>query len=422
VLFEIIDDMQRPFPMNRLIQGDVGSGKTVVALLTMLMAVSNGFQAALMAPTEILAEQHLSTLRALLRPLDLEVALLTSNVKGKSRQQLLERIAQGEVSLLVGTHALLYDEVQFHRLGMIVVDEQHRFGVLQRASLRRKGLTPDVLVMTATPIPRTLAMTLYGDLDLSVIDEMPPDRRPVRTTVMGEARRAQAYAIVRREVKQQQQAYIVYPLIEESESLDLGAAVAMAQHLQHDVFPEFRVGLLHGRLPSDEKDAIMQAFVEGAIDILVSTTVIEVGVDVANATVMLVENAEHFGLAQLHQLRGRVGRGKAQAYCVLLTGPALSKEGRQRLRVMQDSTDGFFVAEQDLQIRGPGELLGTKQSGLPELRVGNILHHTTCLEQARRAAFELLKEDPSLTQPEHQALAAAAQMRWGGRLELAAIG
>ena len=422
VLFEIIDDMQRPFPMNRLIQGDVGSGKTVVALLTMLMAVSNGFQAALMAPTEILAEQHLTTLRALLRPLDLEVALLTSTVKGKNRQQLLERIAQGEMPLLVGTHALLYDEVQFHRLGMIVVDEQHRFGVLQRASLRRKGLTPDVLVMTATPIPRTLAMTLYGDLDLSVIDEMPPDRRPVRTTVMGEARREQAYEIVRREVKQQHQAYIVYPLIEESESLDLGAAVAMAQHLQHDVFPEFRVGLLHGRLPSEEKDAIMQAFVQGELDILVSTTVIEVGVDVANATVMLVENAEHFGLAQLHQLRGRVGRGKAQAYCVLLTGPALSKEGRQRLRVMQDSTDGFFVAEQDLQIRGPGELLGTKQSGLPELRVGNILHHTTCLEQARRAAFELLKEDPSLTQPEHQALAAAAQVRWGGRLELAAIG
>ena len=422
VLFEILEDMQRPYPINRLIQGDVGSGKTVVALLTMLMAVSNGFQAAIMAPTEILAEQHLATLRDMLRPLDLEVALLTSTIKGKSRQQLLERIAQGEVPVLVGTHALLYDEVQFHRLGMIVVDEQHRFGVLQRASLRRKGLTPDVLVMTATPIPRTLAMTLYGDLDISVIDEMPPDRRPVRTTVMGEARREQAYATVRREVKQRHQAYIVYPLIEESESLDLGAAVAMAQHLQHDIFPEFRVGLLHGRLPSEEKDAIMQAFVQGELDILVSTTVIEVGVDVANATVMLVENAEHFGLAQLHQLRGRVGRGKAQAYCVLLTGPALSKEGRERLRVMQDSTDGFYVAEQDLQIRGPGELLGTRQSGLPELRVGNILHHTTCLEQARRAAFELLKDDPALTQPEHQALAAAAQVRWGGRLELAAIG
>jgi len=422
VLFEILDDMQRPFPMNRLIQGDVGSGKTVVALLVMLMAVSNGFQAALMAPTEILAEQHLMTLRTLLRPLDLEVALLTSAVKGRSRQQALERIAQGEVALLVGTHALLYDEVQFHRLGMIVVDEQHRFGVLQRASLRRKGLTPDVLVMTATPIPRTLAMTLYGDLDLSVIDELPPDRRPVRTTVMGEGRREQAYDIIRREVKKRHQAYIVYPLIEESESLDLGAAVAMARHLQQDIFPEFRVGLLHGRLPGDEKDAIMQAFVQGEIDILVSTTVIEVGVDVANATVMLVENAEHFGLAQLHQLRGRVGRGTAQAYGVLLTGPALSKEGRQRLHVMQDSTDGFYVAEQDLQIRGPGELLGTRQSGLPELRVGNVLHHSASLEQARQAAFALLQADPNLTQPEHHALAAAAQMRWGGRLELAAIG
>jgi ATP-dependent DNA helicase RecG len=305
---------------------------------------------------------------------------------------------------------------------MIVVDEQHRFGVLQRASLRRKGLTPDVLVMTATPIPRTLAMTLYGDLDLSVIDELPPDRRPVRTTVMGEGRREQAYDIIRREVKKRHQAYIVYPLIEESESLDLGAAVAMARHLQQDIFPEFRVGLLHGRLPGDEKDAIMQAFVQGEIDILVSTTVIEVGVDVANATVMLVENAEHFGLAQLHQLRGRVGRGTAQAYGVLLTGPALSKEGRQRLHVMQDSTDGFYVAEQDLQIRGPGELLGTRQSGLPELRVGNVLHHSASLEQARQAAFALLQADPNLTQPEHHALAAAAQMRWGGRLELAAIG
>lgn len=422
VLEEILADMQRPYPMNRLIQGDVGSGKTVVALLAMLLAVSNGFQAAIMAPTEILAEQHLTTLRTLLAPLDLDVALLTGTVKGRSRRQLLAQIAQGAVSLLVGTHALLYDEVQFHRLGMIVVDEQHRFGVMQRAHFRRKGLTPDVLVMTATPIPRTLAMTLYGDLDLSVIDEMPPNRRPVRTTVLGEARRAQAYDLVRREVRKQHQAYIVYPLIEESDSLELGAAVAMAAQLQHDVFPEYRVGLLHGRLPAEEKDAIMQAFVQGELDILVSTTVIEVGVDVPNATVMLIENAEHFGLAQLHQLRGRVGRGQAQSYCALLTGAALSQEGRERLRVMQESTDGFYVAEQDLQIRGPGELLGTKQSGLPSLRVGNILHHTACLEQARRAAFELLETDPHLAASEHQVLAAAAQTRWGGRLELAVIG
>lgn len=422
VLAEILADMQRPFPMNRLIQGDVGSGKTVVAVLAMLMAVSNGFQAALMAPTEILAEQHLTTLHDLLRPLAIEVELLTGAIKGRSRQQLLERIARGEIAMLVGTHALLYDEVQFHRLGMIVVDEQHRFGVLQRATLRQKGLMPDVLVMTATPIPRTLAMTLYGDLDLSVIDELPPGRLPVKTTVLSAARRDRAYEAIRREVRKGHQAYIVYPLIEESETLDLGAAVAMASHLQHDVFPEYTVGLLHGRLSSEEKEAIMQAFVQGTLHILVSTTVIEVGVDVPNATVMLVENAERFGLAQLHQLRGRVGRDVAQATCILLTGDKLSKEGRQRLRVMEESTDGFYVAEQDLQIRGPGELLGTRQAGLPELRVGNVLHHGILLEQARQAAFALLEADPDLQQPEHQALVMATQTRWGRRFELATIG
>jgi ATP-dependent DNA helicase RecG len=422
VLFEILADMQRPFPMHRLIQGDVGSGKTVVALLAMLMAVSNGFQAALMAPTEILAEQHLGTLQDLLRPLDLAVVLLTSTIKGKGRQQLLSRIAGGEVALIVGTHALIYEEVQFHRLGMIVVDEQHRFGVLQRARLRHKGLTPDVLVMTATPIPRTLAMTLYGDLDLSVIDELPPARLPVRTSVLSTARREHAYDMVRREMAKGHQAYIVYPLIEESESRDLGAAVEMARRLQHDVFPAWRVGLLHGRLPAEEREAIMQAFKQGALDILVCTTVIEVGVDVPNATVMVIENAERFGLAQLHQLRGRVGRGSAQAYCVLVAGQALSREGRQRLRVMQESTDGFYVAEQDLQLRGPGELLGTKQSGLPEIQVGNLLHHGIWLEQARGAAFALLEADPDLTQPAHQALLAAMRVRWRDRLELASIG
>jgi ATP-dependent DNA helicase RecG len=422
VLLEILADMQRPCPMNRLIQGDVGSGKTVVALLAMLMAVSNGFQAALMAPTEILAEQHLATLRDLLRPLDLEVALFTSGTKGRARHNLLARIAAGEIPLVVGTHALIYEEVQFQRLGMIVVDEQHRFGVLQRARLRRKGLTPDVLVMTATPIPRTLAMTLYGDLDLSVIDELPPDRLPVRTSVLSAARRERVYETVRRETAKGHQAYIVYPLIEESETLDLGAAVEMATHLQHDVFPEYRVGLLHGRLAAEEREAIMQAFKQGALDILVCTTVIEVGVDIPNATVMVIENAERFGLAQLHQLRGRVGRGPVQAYCLLLAGQTLSKEGRQRLRVMEESTDGFYVAEQDLQIRGPGELLGTKQSGLPELQVGNLLQHGIWLEQARGAAFALLETDPDLTRPAHQALLAAMRARWRDRLELAAIG
>ena len=422
VLDEILTDMRRPFPMNRLIQGDVGSGKTIVALLAMLLAVSNGQQAALMAPTELLAEQHLATLRALLRHLDLEVALLTGTVKGRSRQNVLQRIADGEVSVLVGTHALLYENVQFHGLGMIVVDEQHRFGVMQRAGLRQKGLRPDVLVMTATPIPRTLAMTLYGDLDLSTLDELPPGRLPVKTVLLNEKRREQAYDVVRREVGKGHQAYVVYPLIEESESLDLGAATAMAEHLRHTVFPEYEVGLLHGRLAAEERDAIMRGFAEGGIQILVSTTVIEVGVDVANATVMLIENAERFGLAQLHQLRGRVGRGTARATCLLLPGEKLSRESRQRLKVMQESTDGFYVAEQDLQIRGPGELLGTKQSGLPELRVGDILHHGAWLERARQAAFALLDEDPHLSREAHRALLQAVQTRWGRQFELATIG
>ena len=422
VLDEILADMRRPFPMNRLIQGDVGSGKTIVALLAMLLAVSNGQQAALMAPTEILAEQHLATLRALLQHLNLEVALLTGTLKGRSRQNLLQRIAAGEVSVLVGTHALLYENVQFHGLGMIVVDEQHRFGVMQRAGLRQKGLRPDVLVMTATPIPRTLAMTLYGDLDLSILDELPPGRLPVKTVLLSEKRREHAYEVVRREVGKGHQAYIVYPLIEESESLDLGAAAAMAEHLRHAVFPEYEVGLLHGRLAAEERDVIMRAFTEGRLQILVSTTVIEVGVDVANATVMLIENAERFGLAQLHQLRGRVGRGSARATCLLLPGQKLSRDSRQRLKVMQESTDGFYVAEQDLQIRGPGELLGTKQSGLPELRVGNILHHGVWLERARQSAFALLDEDPHLSREEHRALLQAVQTRWGRQFELATIG
>ncbi len=422
VLDEVLDDMQRPFPMNRLIQGDVGSGKTVVALLVMLMAVSNGFQAAIMAPTEILAEQHAATLRELLEPLELDVALITGSLKGRARRQQFEQVTRGDAALVVGTHALIYDEVQFHRLGMIVVDEQHRFGVLQRATLRSKGLTPDVLVMTATPIPRTLSMTLYGDLDLSVIDELPPGRLPVQTKVLRAGRRDQAYRRIRREVSRGQQAYIVYPLVEESEHLDLGAAVDMAEQLQQEVFPDHRLGLLHGRLSSEDKDAIMRAFKQRDLDILVCTTVIEVGVDIPNATVMVIENAERFGLAQLHQLRGRVGRGADQAYCLLVAGDKLSKEGRQRLLVMQESHDGFYVAEQDLQIRGPGELLGTKQAGLPELHVGNLLHHGVWLEQARRAAFALIETDPNLSQAEHQAHRHALSTRWRDRFELAAIG
>ena len=422
VLDEILADMRRPFPMNRLIQGDVGSGKTIVALIAMLMAVSNGLQVALMAPTELLAEQHSSTLRALLRHLDLEVALLTGTVKGRNRQKLLQRIAGGDISILVGTHAILYENVQFNGLGMIVVDEQHRFGVMQRAGLRQKGLHPDVLVMTATPIPRTLAMTLYGDLDLSLLDELPPGRLPVKTVVLTDKRRNHAYDVVHSEIAKGHQAYVVYPLVEESESLDLGAATAMAEHLRRSVFPEYEVGLLHGRLAAEERDAIMGAFVGGRLKILVSTTVIEVGVDVANATVMLIENAERFGLAQLHQLRGRVGRGSAPATCLLLAGKRLSREGRHRLQVIQQSTDGFYVAEQDLKIRGPGELLGTRQSGLPELRVGDILRHAVLLEQARQAAFTLLEGDPGLQRQEHRVLRQAVQARWGRQFDMATVG
>jgi ATP-dependent DNA helicase RecG len=423
VLEEVLDDLQRPFPMNRLIQGDVGSGKTVVALLAMLMAVSNGFQAAIMTPTEILAEQHAATLRDLLSAsLELDVALLTGSLKARARREQLAKVAGGQAAIVVGTHALIYDEVQFHRLGMIVVDEQHRFGVLQRATLRSKGLTPDVLVMTATPIPRTLSMTLYGDLDLSVIDELPPGRLPVQTKVLRAGRRDQAYRRIRREVSRGQQAYMVYPLIEESEKLDLGAAVEMVGQLQQEVFPDYRIGLLHGRLSSEDKEAIMRAFKQRELDILVCTTVIEVGVDIPNATVMVIENAEHFGLAQLHQLRGRVGRGADQAYCLLIAGDKLSKEGRQRLLVMQKSNDGFYVSEQDLQIRGPGELLGTRQAGLPELHVGNLLHHGIWLEQARRAAFAVIATDPNLSQPEHRSLRHALSTRWRDRFELASIG
>ena len=422
VLDEILTDMRRPFPMNRLIQGDVGSGKTIVALLAMLLAVSNGLQVALMAPTELLAEQHFATLRTLLRHLDLEVALLTGTVKGRNRRRLLERVADGEISMLVGTHAILYENVQFHGLGMIVVDEQHRFGVMQRAGLRQKGLRPDVLVMTATPIPRTLAMTLYGDLDLSVLDELPPGRRAVKTVLLTAKRRNHAYDVVRSEVAKGHQAYVVYPLVEESESLDLGAATAMAEHLRHEIFPEHEVGLLHGRLAAEERDIIMSAFVAGRLKILVSTTVIEVGVDVPNATVMVIENAERFGLAQLHQLRGRVGRGSAPSTCLLLAGNRLSREGRHRLEVIQQSTDGFYVAEQDLKIRGPGELLGTRQSGLPELRIGDILHHAFWLEQARQAAFTLLEDDPSLDRQEHRVLLQAVQARWGRQFEFATVG
>jgi ATP-dependent DNA helicase RecG len=421
-LREILADMAGPHPMNRLLQGDVGCGKTIVALYAMLVAVDNGYQAALMAPTEILAEQHAGRLSAFAERVGVELALLKGGQPKRQREKRLCRIAAGEVSLVVGTHALIQEEVQFARLGLAVVDEQHRFGVLQRATFKDKGLSPDVLVMTATPIPRTLALTVYGDLDLSVIDELPPGRHPVQTRVYSESRRRDLYRFLEQEIAKGRQVYVVYPLIEESEKSTLKAATAMARHLQEEVFHRIRVGLLHGRMKGEEKDAVMGAFQRGEIAILVSTTVIEVGIDISNATVMVVEHAERFGLTQLHQLRGRVGRGGETAHCLLVVRYPLSEEARQRIEAMTRTTDGFQIAEEDLRIRGPGEFFGTRQSGLPDLRAANLLRDSRILALAREEAFRLAAEDPSLARPGYRPLRLALDRRWGERLGLMEVG
>ena len=418
---EIRQDMAAPHPMNRLLQGDVGSGKTVVAALAILTAVEAGYQAALMAPTEILAEQHRRTLGALLEPLGVRVALLTHATKGKARREERAGIEEGAIDCAVGTHALVQGGVTFKRLGLAVVDEQHRFGVMQRATLRGKGETPDVLVMTATPIPRTLALTLYGDLDVSVLDELPPGRTPVRTYARGEGKRAEIYDFLRTQMREGRQVYVVCPLVEESELVDLRDATEMANRLQHEVFPECRVGLLHGRVSSQDKDGIMAAFRDGEIQLLVSTTVIEVGIDVPNASVMLVEHAERFGLSQLHQLRGRVGRGPWKSYCILLHG-ARSDDARRRVDAMVETSDGFRIAEVDLELRGPGDFFGTRQSGLPAFKVADLLRDAAQLEGARQDAFALVARDPSLQAPEHRALRTALLARWRRKLDLAGVG
>ena len=419
---EIKEDLKRPHPMNRLIQGDVGSGKTVVALLACLYVVECGYQSAIMAPTEVLAEQHYLNLRRWVEPLGVKAALLTSSIKGSEREDLYGRIRRGDVQLVIGTHAVIQEAVEFQRLGLAIIDEQHKFGVVQRGLLKKKGGNPDVLVMTATPIPRTLAMTIYGDLDVSVIDEMPPGRMPVETRVFGESARGKVYRIVEEEVKKGRQAFIVYPLVEESEKLDLKDATRMAEHLQKDVFPGFRIGLLHGRMKTDEKEAIMIEFKEGRIQILVATTVIEVGIDIPNASVMVVEHAERFGLSQLHQLRGRIGRGRYPSKCILLAQYRSSEEARVRLRAMERTTDGFQIAEEDLSLRGPGEFFGVRQSGLPDFRVAHIVRDTPILVEARKEAFRLIQEDPGLTHPSHLGLKEVLMSRWRGRLELATIG
>jgi len=422
VLTEIKNDMMAPHPMHRLVQGDVGSGKTLVALMAALLAVENGYQVAVMAPTEILAEQHWHTMHRWCAELGIETVLITSGMKGKQKGEVLSRVADGRANIVIGTHAVIQEKVEFARLGLGIIDEQHRFGVLQRGILRKKGENPDILVMTATPIPRTLAMTLFGDLSLSVIDELPPGRTPVQTRVCFESRRSQVYATIRDEAQKGHQTYIIYPLVEETEKSDLKAATQMAEQLRESIFPDLRIGLLHGRMSPEEKEATMGSFKARELDILVATTVIEVGIDVPNATVMVIEHAERFGLSQLHQLRGRVGRGSAQSHCILLTPGKLSEDGEKRLRVMEATSDGFRIAEADLEIRGPGDFLGTRQSGMPDFRVANILRDGSILEQARQAAFGLLEMDPELAAPGHASLRVELLRRWGQRLELAAIG
>lgn len=415
VLREIMANMAQPTVMNRLLQGDVGSGKTIVAVLAMLAAVDNGYQCALMIPTEILAEQHTATLRRLLSSLDVEVVQLVGGQKKRVRGEVLEQIRNGTADIIVGTHALFQQEVEYAQLGLVIIDEQHRFGVEQRALLKGKGARPDTLIMTATPIPRTLTMTLYGDLDVSIIDELPAHRKPVRTAVRFEQQIPQVWEFVRAEVKLGRQVYIVYPLVEKSEKLELKSAVEHYEHLGTNVFPDLRLGLLHGQMFWYEKEDVMREFLERRIDVLVATTVIEVGIDVPNASVMVVENAERFGLSQLHQLRGRVGRGADQSYCILLTKDHYRYQLRRgqsqndsrherlaairRLSAMVETNDGFRISEIDLELRGPGDIVGTRQSGVPDFQYANLVTDGPIIAKARDAAFGVIESDPELAQP-----------------------
>ena len=419
VVRDIALDMAQPTPMSRLLQGDVGSGKTIVAAQAAVIAVENGYQAAMLAPTEILATQHYLNLKRIFGPLNYTIVPLFGSMTKKEKDVAKRAIAAGFANIAVGTHALIEEDVEFGRLGLAVVDEQHRFGVLQRKALKSKGVSPDVLVMTATPIPRTLALTIYGDLDVSIIDELPPGRRPIRTTHKTRDEVEQAYSFVKREVDAGRQAYIVYPIIEESETTAMKAAEKAYEELRSHVFPTLKVGLLHGKLKADEKDSVMESFKRGDVQVLVSTTVIEVGVDVPNATVMLIENAERFGLAQIHQLRGRVGRGAAQSYCILVTDK-LGDAGRERIRTLVDSSDGFYIAEMDLRLRGPGEFLGTRQSGLPAFRIGNILRDRDVLELARREAVSFV--DHPLSEADLESAIRYLREHWQRRYGLALVG
>jgi ATP-dependent DNA helicase RecG len=418
VVKEIFKDLKSDAPMNRLLQGDVGSGKTIVALIAMLATMENGYQTALMAPTEILAEQHARNIKRLLAKSPYRVELLTGSLRGAEKRKLQVELAAGEIDACIGTHAIIQEAVSFKNLGLAVIDEQHRFGVMQRAELRARGFNPDVLVMTATPIPRSLTMTIYGDLDVSVIDEMPPGRTPIETRVFGEEQRPEVKHLIATEVGAGRQVYVVYPLVEESEKMDLKDATQRYEYLRDKVFPRLTVGLIHGKMKTAAKEEVMRRFVAGEIQILVSTTVIEVGVDVPNASVMIVEHAERFGLSQLHQLRGRVGRGAEKSYCVLLTSDKQTAVAVERLGIMANTSDGFVIAEKDLELRGPGELLGTRQSGLPEFRVANLVRDQQFIEGARKEAdFYLAKGEKSA-----ETVKLIERVRSDARFGLAAVG
>jgi ATP-dependent DNA helicase RecG len=418
VVKEILNDMRSESPMNRLLQGDVGSGKTIVAVIAMMAAMENGHQTALMVPTEILAEQHARNIKRILAKTPYRVELLSGSLNVVQKRNLHAAITAGEVHVCIGTQALIQERVSFHKLGLVVIDEQHRFGVMQRAELRARGLNPDVLVMTATPIPRSLAMTVYGDLEVSIIDELPPGRTPIKTEVFGEDGRMEVKKLIAREVRSGRQVYVVYPLVEESAKMDLKDATRRYEYLRDKVFPKFSVGLVHGRMKSDEKDKVMRRFIAGEIQILVSTTVIEVGVDVPNASVMIVEHAERFGLSQLHQLRGRVGRGAEQSYCLLLASDKQTSVARERLGIMEETNDGFKIAEKDLEIRGPGEVMGTRQAGLPEFRVANLVRDLNILQDARREAEFYINQRKNSA----EAAKMIKRVQSDARLRLAAVG
>jgi len=411
VFYEIERDMESSKVMNRLVQGDVGSGKTIVAVLALVKAVKSGYQGAFMVPTEILAAQHFDSVNRLLAPLGIKTALLTGSIGAKASREILEGIYTGEIDIVIGTHALLEEKVKFRKLGLVVTDEQHRFGVRQRAVLSSKGVSPDMLVMTATPIPRTLALILYGDLDISVIDELPPGRKKVLTYVVDSGMRERINNFIRKQVKEGRQVYIVCPLVEESESVEAASASETAARLACKTFSDLRVGLVHGKMKPQEKDDVMKQFVSGQIDILVSTTVIEVGVNVANASLMVVENAERFGLSQLHQLRGRVGRSEHQSYCILFN-ESNSQIARERMKIMAETSDGFIISEKDLELRGPGDFFGTRQHGIPELKIANLYKDVEILKKAQETAAAILENDRMMTRPQHLKLGQAVRDKY----------